>query len=66
MNILLNGQEKDIKPDTTLERLISELEKDPKTVLASVNGNIVMPDTYKKEPILENSKIDLMSFVGGG
>lgn len=66
MNIIINGQEKDIKDGITLEELLRELGLDGKVMAAAVNMDIVKQDIWDKHILKEDDKLELLDFVGGG
>ena len=66
MNIIINGQEKDIKEGITLEELLHKLGLDGKVMAAAVNMDIVKQDIWDKHILKEDDKLELLDFVGGG
>ncbi len=66
MKIICNGEEKEIRTGLVLEEFILELKLNPDTVVAEYDGKIIRRDQYKSLELVENSKLELIRFVGGG
>lgn len=66
MNIILNGEEKQIAPDLTILELLNSLNLEPGTVVIEYNTVILAQDDYEATIIVDGSKIELIRFVGGG
>jgi len=66
MEIICNGETKDIDPDTTLVTLIKNLDLNPDTVVAECDGRIIKRDEYDTLALTEGNVIELVRFVGGG
>jgi len=66
MNIIVNGEELNIKNETTVEELLEQLEIKEKVMAVAINMEIVKKDDWKSHTIRENDKLELLHFVGGG
>ena len=66
MKIIINGNEKDIKENTTIKELLTSLEVLDKTMAVAVNMKIVKKDEWNKYKLEENDKVEALNFVGGG
>ena len=66
MQIIINGQTKEISQNTTLLQLIKELNLEGKVMAAAINMEIVKKDKWDKTVLKEDDKIELLDFVGGG
>lgn len=66
MQIVCNGEIKDIEPGTTLVAFLGSLGVDPATVFAECNGVIVKPEEYDTFILPEDARLELIRFVGGG
>ena len=66
MKIIVNGQDKEFKENTTLETLLKELSLDGKVMAAAVNMDIVKQDSWNKHILVDGDKLELLDFVGGG
>jgi len=66
LKIIVNGQDKEFKENTTLETLLKELSLDGKVMAAAVNMDIVKQDSWNKHILVDGDKLELLDFVGGG
>ena len=66
MNLVVNGEEKNFKKNSTLEEIIHELKIEEKVMAAAVNMEIVKKDEWNNFILKENDKLELLQFVGGG
>lgn len=66
MNIIVNGEIKEVKKDTTLLVLLEELSLIEKVMASAVNMDIVKQDSWDKYVLKEGDKVELLDFVGGG
>ena len=66
MNIFLNGQEHIILAGTTLTQLVATFEQDPRGVAIERNREIVPKSTWENIILVENDRLEIVQFVGGG
>jgi sulfur carrier protein len=66
MNLVVNGEEKKFKENSTLQAIITELQIEQKVMAAAVNMEIVKKDEWNNFIVKENDKLELLQFVGGG
>ncbi len=66
MNIIINGQEKKIEKELSLEQLLEELSLVDKVMAAAVNMEIVKQDHWHTYILKNDDKVELLDFVGGG
>ena len=66
MNIIINGQSKEFKVDSTLQNILKELLLDGKVMAAAVNMDIVKQDSWDSYKLKDGDKLELLDFVGGG
>jgi len=66
MKIVCNGETKEVVPGIKLSELICKLELNPDTVVAECDGRIIQRQDYDSFELSENSKLELIRFVGGG
>lgn len=66
MTIIVNGETRDFKDNSTLQNIITTLQIENKVMAAAVNMNIVKKDDWNNFIPKENDKIELLQFVGGG
>ena len=66
MEIVVNGERRDIKEHSTILELLNELKVKEKTMAVAVNMEIVKKELWSKYTIQEGDKLELLHFVGGG
>ncbi len=66
MKVIINGEEKEFKANTTLLNLLRELNLEGKVMAAAVNMEIVKQDNWQEHKLNDNDKLELLDFVGGG
>ena len=66
IKFLLNGEEKIINQPISLAALVADLQLDVKKIAVEKDLEIVMPDVFEKVMIEENSRIEIVHFIGGG
>ncbi|WP_456387357.1 sulfur carrier protein ThiS [Desulfolithobacter sp.] len=66
MHIICNGQQQEIKAETTLSSLLDSLKLRPESIVAEVNNNIIDPDQYDTLLLQDGDRVELVRFVGGG
>ena len=64
--IYVNGKEFIVEKNTTLIKLIKDLNLEKKSFAIAVNGEVVKKENYNRFIILPDSKIEIISAVGGG
>ncbi|MBU0730605.1 MAG: sulfur carrier protein ThiS [Proteobacteria bacterium] len=64
--ITVNGERKVIPPETKLIDLIIQLELDPDTVVAELDGKILKRNDYDAITLNTGAVLELIRFVGGG
>jgi len=66
LKILVNGENKELIEQTTLEELIQQLGVRKETVVAEVNRRIVQLDKRSGIQLTDGDQVELIQFVGGG
>ena len=64
--IYVNGKEFIVEENTTLIKLIKDLNLENKSFAIAVNSEVVKKENYNRFIILPDSKIEIISAVGGG
>lgn len=64
--IYVNGKEFIVEKNTTLIKLIKDLNLEKKSFAIAVNSEVVKKENYNRFIILPDSKIEIISAVGGG
>ena len=66
MQILLNGETREIAPDATLEMLIAELDLGEKRFAVEINEELVPRSTFALHSLAEGDRVDIVTAIGGG
>lgn len=66
MKITINGTQKEYSNAVPLQELVSQYCKNPKHVIAEVNGEIINSSQWGQRSLADGDNIELVSFVGGG
>ncbi len=66
MKLIINGQEKELDKDITLDKALEELGLVGKVMAAAVNMQIVKQDSWTTYKLSDGDKLELLDFVGGG
>ncbi|MRR58888.1 MAG: sulfur carrier protein ThiS [Deltaproteobacteria bacterium] len=65
MQILVNGERKDLEPLSVLG-LLEMLEIDPRRVAVELNLEILPKPAYESTTLQDGDRIEIVHFVGGG
>ncbi|HIO90956.1 MAG TPA: sulfur carrier protein ThiS [Campylobacterales bacterium] len=66
MNIVVNGEQRVIEEETTVEELLKTLKIEDKTMAAAINMQVVKKDLWSTTVIEDGAKVEFLHFVGGG
>ena len=66
IKILLNGKKYLISKDKNIDELVKDLDLKNKSFALALNGEVVKKEAFKDFVIKANSKIEIISAVGGG
>lgn len=66
MKIIVNGEEKELKENSTIQDLLDKLKINKDAIVVELNMDITLKDTYDKIKVQPNDKIELIQFLGGG
>ena len=66
MNIIVNGETREFKGESTLLEILKELSLEGKVMAAAVNMEIVKQDSWDTHKLNDGDKLELLDFVGGG
>ena len=66
MQIILNGEKKDVPDDLTIIGLLKHLKIQPQRVAVELNLDIVKKDQYAVTMIKNGDRLEVVSFMGGG
>ncbi|MBK9383553.1 MAG: sulfur carrier protein ThiS [Planctomycetes bacterium] len=66
MKIIVNGEEREVAPETTLEQLLRVLALDRGSVAIEVNGALVPRARFAERALQPGDRLEIVTFVGGG
>lgn len=66
VDVMINGEHKQVAPGATLLQLLDELELDPRAVVVEHNRRIVRRPALGDVTVSAGDAIELVHFVGGG
>ena len=66
MEIMINGEARQVAPDTTLGALIASLEVGSKVAACAVNMEVVKKEQWREHTLKSGDRVELLQFVGGG
>ena len=66
MDVVINGERRQVTPGATLLEVLSQLELDPRAVVVEHNRKIVRRPALADVTVTEGDAIELVHFVGGG
>ena len=66
MDVVINGEPKQVTPGATLLQVLQELELDPRAVVVEHNRHIVRRPALGDVTVAPGDAIELVHFVGGG
>ena len=64
--ITVNGEQREVPVDLTLDRLLTHLAIDPRMVVVEHNRVIVRRARLAEVPVGAGDEIEIVQFVGGG
>lgn len=66
MRIHVNGSEKEIQEETSVDELLTLLKIKEKVMAIAVNMQIVKKEEWKNHTLREGDSLEALEFVGGG
>jgi len=66
IEIVLNGERRQVPPGLSIDRLLVWLEIDPSRVAVEFNGAIVRKPAWPEIAVAAGSQVEVVWFVGGG
>jgi len=66
IKIFLNGELLEIESGLSISQLLINFEIDPKKIAIEKDLEIINPQDFNKIILTENSKIEIVHFIGGG
>lgn len=66
MKLIINGEEKKFEEGISLQEIITTLKIEDKVMAAAVNMDIVKKENWQDYRPVNDDKLELLQFVGGG
>ena len=66
MQIIVNGQSRQVAEATTVARLLDELSLSGKPVAVEVNLELVPRQRHAERLLMEGDRLEIVTLVGGG
>lgn len=66
MNIIVNGEEKEVPTTLSVSEYVTTLGFDPETVVVELDGQILSRGDYAERRLTEGCELELIRFIGGG
>ena len=66
MQLVINGQEKDLQSSTTVTQMLKELDITGAHIAVALNFQVVPRSNYDQTPLHEGDKVEIVHAVGGG
>jgi thiamine biosynthesis protein ThiS len=66
IEIVLNGESRQVGSGLTVLTLLSELGIDPERVAVEMNREIIRQPDWPKAPVGRGAQVEIVQFVGGG
>ncbi|HQW66941.1 MAG TPA: sulfur carrier protein ThiS [Gemmatimonadales bacterium] len=66
MELVINGDRRDILKSTTVEELLAELGLDARAVVVEHNRVIIRRPSLASTRLAEGDQVEIVHFVGGG
>jgi thiazole synthase/sulfur carrier protein len=66
VELVVNGEQAQVPPGTSVERLLDQLKLDRRKVAVELNEAIVPRSTYADTMLRPGDRIEIVHFIGGG
>ncbi|MEN6536108.1 MAG: sulfur carrier protein ThiS [Bryobacteraceae bacterium] len=66
IQIVVNGQPREVATGQMLLGLLRSLELDPARLAVELNGSIVRKPEWPSTPVESGARLEIVQFVGGG
>ena len=66
MEVLVNGESKEIQAAASVEDLVQHLSLTPARIAIELNREVIRRNDWAKIILKENDRIEIVHFVGGG
>ncbi len=66
MQVIINGEPREVPEGVNLSQLIGLLGLDGSRIAVECDRNIVTRDLWAETPVAEGARLEIVMFVGGG
>jgi sulfur carrier protein len=66
VQIVFNGQTREVSPGTTVAALLAELGLSPRQVAVEVNQELVPRARHDRHQLAQDDQLEVVTLVGGG
>jgi sulfur carrier protein len=66
MQVIVNGEKREVRKDLTVLELLSELNLPTERVAVEINKKVIRRQDWEFTKIRKNDHIEIVHFVGGG
>lgn len=66
IKIIINGIEKDVDKNSTVQDVLNNLEAKSKMFVVELNTEIIQKDQYESKILNDGDKLEIVTFFGGG
>jgi sulfur carrier protein len=66
MDVMVNGQKRELPEETTVSRLLETLNVAPERVVVEVNLTVLKRAEHPRTVLKEGDQVEIVHFVGGG
>jgi len=66
MEIFLNGQPRQLRPDINLAELVESLGFEGRRLAVEVNLEVIPRSTYRSHPLCPGDRVEIVHAIGGG
>jgi sulfur carrier protein len=66
MNVLINGETREIIEETNLSELLKTLELPTERIAIELNKDVIRKKDWENIKVSDQDKIEIIHFVGGG
>lgn len=66
LNIVINGEQREIAQDMLLSALLSELELSGRRLAVELNGSIVPRGNFETTTLKHDDRVEIVHAIGGG
>ncbi len=66
MRIVVNGEDREVPDNVSLEQLITSLQFPHDRLAIELNGSVIRRGEWSKSNLVPGDRIEIVHFVGGG